>query len=174
MAGTLDCRPLAPEEVLRAYPLISAVEGCSIGPGRWREIALDWLGGEGARAEHRGIMSLRSGLGYVYGIFFHRVVQDLRHGRVLEVSRVRIMEVGRSHRALGVGLQATERLARERGCAGIIVELPKPPGRPPAIPLPDLPEVEGFRLHCVCLFRPLDPPGEVIPLTPFRRPRFGL
>jgi hypothetical protein len=178
-AGKLTCRPLALDEILKAYPIVNAIEGCVIGPQRWQEIAALWIRGDGADAERRGIRVVCSERGYLFGLFFHRIAMDVRHGQVLDVTQLRVLEIGRSDRALLVSLEAAEGLALEQGCSGMLVEILQqgPLGRPAPPILPDLAAARGFQAHCVRLFRPLGGDPVVREVVPFpslrRRPRLG-
>lgn len=176
MPSILTCRPLRPDELFKAYPIVSAIEGAIVPVDRWCLSTEEWLTGRAAVTEHRGIMGVCSEFGYIYGLFFHRVVHDVRHGRVLDVSQLRVLEIGRAGRTLQASLQATERLAREHGCHGVLVEMLDhgAPARRIEITLPEPLEAMGFQAHCVRLFRALDDDGKILRLPrASHRPHFA-
>jgi hypothetical protein len=113
---------LAPHEIDCAYPLVAAVEGPHLSRAGWRAIAGAWIGSNGERAPRRGILTLRARNGTLHALFFFELRED-DGARVLEVSRLRVVEVAGAHQALSETLGAIDRWAAACGCQGVRIAM---------------------------------------------------
>jgi len=116
---TFVARPLAPEQVDLAFPLLQ-IAGGAASVDHWRAFALAVVRqGSGPRP---GIMTVQSAKGYVHAVFRHRV-ERRSEGCVLCVDDVVAADI--FDRGLTEALaDALERLAREGGCGAVDVALP--------------------------------------------------
>jgi hypothetical protein len=83
MASPYIVRPLAPERIAQAFPLVMALD-----PGltldRWSRYAASFVRSLEA-PEPREILTAQNKQGYIHSLASCRMRRDLRHGRVLEV-----------------------------------------------------------------------------------------
>lgn len=115
-------KPIAPDQVAQAYPLVQAIE-----PGltleRWRAHIRE-LTERLQRGGRGGIMSLQTPEGYIHGLFAYEVADDLRCGRTLNVGTVVAFHVGEAAEAARQMMQAIEAVARQNACSTIQIKLP--------------------------------------------------
>ncbi len=119
---SLDTRPLTPERVAQAFPLIQ-IAFPAVSLEDWRDFATP-----PARAQGQvdgGIITVDSEQGYIVGLCCYRVAQDLRHRAVLLANHFLILDLI-GQQAVGRALaDAVESLARNRRCTAIHTSLPE-------------------------------------------------
>ena len=171
MTEALEVRPLGQRDLLKAYPVVAAIEGFDVTPERWEQQVRAWLKGEEAGRECRGVMGIYGPSGYIYGLFFHRVVEDIRHGPTLEVSQLRVLEVSAAQLTLHRSLEATETLAKECRCGAILFEIPAEGVSQDAIKriAPKMDKASGYAPKGLRLLRPLAAEDNVVALRPYLR-----
>jgi hypothetical protein len=153
----LIIKPIGPDQVAQAYPLVQAVE-----PGltleRWRTHVRALTGGGRQRGTRGGIMSLQDARGYIHGLFAYDVADDSRCGRRLHVGTVVAFHPGKAEGTARQMIRAIETVARQHGCSTIQISQPIAgatcPHRPGMV-ASDL-EAAGFRPAFVtwCKFIP--------------------
>lgn len=115
--------PLDGQHIAQAFPLISLeVPGLTI--DRWRAFARAQVASR--RGGERGILVARNPAGYIHGLVFFQIVDDLRDGRVLLASHLiaaRSVGCGEIVSAL---IGAILKMAHARDCAVVRATLPVP------------------------------------------------
>ncbi len=118
----LETRPLTPERVAQAFPLVQ-IAFPALSLEDWRDFAAP-----PARAQGQvdgGIITVVSDQGYIVGLCCYRVAQDFQHGAVLMADpflALDLLDLKAVARALA---DAIESLARERRCTAIHTSLPE-------------------------------------------------
>ncbi|MBK9082606.1 MAG: hypothetical protein IPL88_11275 [Rhizobiales bacterium] len=85
----------------------------------------DWLAYLDARdrpGAGSDVVAIEDSRGYAHALFTHEVEQDLRHGRVLRVQALACSGVPSPVLNAAI-VAAAERIARERGCKGVVLEI---------------------------------------------------
>ncbi len=119
---SLETRPLAPERVAQAFPLIqTAFPAVSLED--WRDFATPLARAQGPA--DGGIITVISEQGYIVGLCCYRVAQDLRHGAVLLANHFLILDLFDQQAVVRALADAVESLARERRCTAIHTSLPE-------------------------------------------------
>jgi hypothetical protein len=119
---SLEIRPLTPERVAQAFPLIQ-IAFPAVSLEDWRNFAAP-----PARAQGQadgGIITVISEQGYIVGLCCYRVAQDLRHGAVLLANHFLILDLFDQQAVVRALADAVESLARERRCTAIHTSLPE-------------------------------------------------
>jgi hypothetical protein len=115
--------PLDRQHVAQAFPLVSMIVP-NLTLNRWRAFAQARMAARRGGAE-QGIFAVRNPAGYIHGLVFYEISEDLRQGRVLLASNLIAAEsVGRDE-AVGALIRAIENLARARNCAAVQTMLPE-------------------------------------------------
>ncbi len=114
--------PLVPDQIAQAYALIQAAES-SVSLEQWQDFVgyLTSPGKDGA--SRRGIMTLRNGEGYIFGLFTYFVRPDLRHGQVLVVDNFLAMTLLDRRGLAEVLLSSMARIGEEHGCHAINMDI---------------------------------------------------
>jgi GNAT superfamily N-acetyltransferase len=121
MSETYHVWPLAPEQLVQAFPLVKAIEP---------DMTLErWLVYAGAFLQHREgqaarkILTVQCDKGYIHGLAFCRCKPDLRLGCILEVENFVSLDLTGGKRAGRALLKATEQQARDWGCGYVRLSL---------------------------------------------------
>jgi hypothetical protein len=122
MSRALQVRSLGVGQVNQAFPLVQAVV-----PGVTLE---NWLAYTrallGARnAGQGGVIAAHDGDGYIYGLFCHKIENDLRHGPTLAIEHMVVLDMVDRKGAIEALMVAIDKLARQRGCRFVHVALPQ-------------------------------------------------
>ncbi len=119
---SLETRPLTPERVAQAFPLIQTAFP-TVSLEDWRDFATP-----PARAQRQsdgGIITVVSEQGYIVGLCCYRVAQDFQHGAVLMADHFLILDLLDQKAVVRALADAVESLARERRCTAIHTSLPE-------------------------------------------------
>jgi hypothetical protein len=121
MSETYHIRPLAPEQLAQAFPLVKAIEP---------DMTLErWLVYVGTFLQHREaqvarkILTVQCDRGYIHGLAFCRFKPDLRLGCILEVENFVSLDLAGGKRAGRALLKGTEQQARDWGCGYVRLSL---------------------------------------------------
>ncbi len=118
----LETRPLTPERVAQAYPLIQmAFPAVSLED--WRDFAAQLASARGQA--DGGIVTVVGEQGYIVGLCCHRVARDLRHGAVFMADPFVALDLYDPQAVVRVLVDSVETLAREHRCAAIHTSLPE-------------------------------------------------
>jgi hypothetical protein len=124
MASPYIDRPLAPERIAQAFPLVMALD-----PGltldRWAHYVAPSIRSLEA-PEPREILTAQNKQGYIHGLASCRMRRDLRHGRVLEVENFVSLDLTGNKLAAQALLKGMEDLARDWNCRHICLSLLDP------------------------------------------------
>ena len=145
-----DCfvvKPLTPEQIPQAFALVSIFDG-RLSQEAWCEYAAAVV----EKADNgvgRGIMTVQSEEGYIYGLSVHHLKQELRRGRVLEIENFAVVDLIGAKTAAGLLLESLESIARAQQCRCMSLKLLNPAMRKwlrrSNGPRPDIFEAAGFR-----------------------------
>lgn len=124
MANAYVVRPLAPEQVVQAFPLVSMLD-MALTIDRWCEYAASLGATTDGGGGHR-ILSVQSGQGHIYGISAYCLKPDLHRDRILEIENFAVIDVAGTRRVAQVLLDGLEDLAQQQGCSCIVINLLSP------------------------------------------------
>ncbi len=119
---SLETRPLTPERVAQAFPLIQ-IAFPAVNLEDWRAFALP-----PASAQNHtdgGIITVVNEQGYIVGLCCYRVAQDFQHGNVLMAEHFLTLDLFDQKAVVHALADAAESLARERRCTAIHTSLPE-------------------------------------------------
>ncbi len=122
-----DCfvvKPLTPEQIPQAFALVSIFDG-RLSQEAWCEYAAAIV----EKADNgvgRGIMTVQSEEGYIYGLSVHHLKQELRRGRVLEIENFAVVDLIGAKTAAGLLLESLESIARAQQCRCMSLKLLNP------------------------------------------------
>lgn len=124
-ATTSGWRALGENDVVRAYPLVAAVDGAAVSLGRWRRMIRAWQPADGTNLE-RGAMAYFGAFASVLALFLFRI--DLRPAmqRRLLVPRVWLVELGSSRHLLRQTLAAIDAQAECCSCRTVALNTGHP------------------------------------------------
>jgi hypothetical protein len=74
----------------------------------------------------RGIMTVQSRRGYIYGLSVHDLKHELRRGRILEVENFVVVDMVGAKPAAGLLLESLEGIARDQQCHCMSLKLLSP------------------------------------------------
>ncbi|MEE8516919.1 MAG: hypothetical protein V3T02_09805 [Alphaproteobacteria bacterium] len=114
--------PLVPDQIAQAYALIQAVES-SVSLKQWRDFVDSVTCPAKKAAPNRGIMTLRNGEGYIFGLFTYFIRPDLHHGRVLVVDNFLAMTLLDQRGLAETLLSSMTRIGEEHGCHAINMDI---------------------------------------------------
>ncbi len=124
MSDHFVVKPLTRERIPQAFVLVSIFDGT---------LSLDaWCHYAAAIVESadnglaRGIMTVQSHRGYIYGLSVHDLKHELRRGRILEVENFVVVDMAGAKPAAGLLLETLERIAREQQCRCMSLRLLSP------------------------------------------------
>ena len=123
MSSNLQVRPLATEQILQAYTLVSLFDP-ELGLDQWTAYASQLLGTNEDRAQ--GILTVQTRDSYIYGLCAHWLRPDLRRGSVLEIDNFAVIAMARGGTIANLLLRSLEKTGRESGCSCISVKLIDP------------------------------------------------
>jgi len=163
MAGPYIVRPLAPERIAQAFPLVMILE-----PGltldRWSHFAATFVRSLDL-PEPREIITAQNEQGYIHGLASCRLRYDLRHDRVLEVENFVSLDLTGHKCAAHALLEGMEALARDWNCSHICLSLLNPRLRDylrdTRRPAGDLFDCAGYREEPFRLGKDLSAPARV-------------
>lgn len=117
MEGVFRAARLESRGADRAYALVQFLD-----PTLKRE---DWVAFLAAAGGGADVMAIEDARGYAHAVFVQRVEQDLRYGRVLRLTALACSGLPSPdlHEAI---FASGDRIARERGCSGVLIELAEP------------------------------------------------
>jgi hypothetical protein len=122
MPSDYTVTPLVADQIAQAYTLIQAAES-SVSLEQWRDFADSVTCPAKEAALNRGIMTLRNGEGYIFGLFTYFIRPDLRHRRVLVVDNFLAMTL-LDRRGLAETLLASmARIGEQHGCHAINMDI---------------------------------------------------
>jgi len=114
-------RPLEPERIRQAFPLVQTVlPRTSL--QRWTEFARGQMP-ERRIASDRGVMAAENQSGYIVGLFTHHIRDELAVGSTLSVGNLLIADFPGREQATGYFIDSMEVMAHLRGCHAIAVDL---------------------------------------------------
>lgn len=124
MLGAYLVKPLAHDQVLQAFPLVSLLD-VELSPEQWTGYA-GALTEPGRGAGSHQILTVQSGQGHIYGLSAYGLKPDLRRNRVLEIENFAVVDLTGTRRVAGVLIAGLEKLAREQDCSCMVVSLLNP------------------------------------------------
>ena len=147
MSDFFVVKPLNPEQIPQAFALVSLFdEGLS--QDAWGAYADDVVERPG-NGLGRGIMTVQSEEGYIYGLSVHHLKRELRRGRVLEIENFAVANLIGAKTAAGLLLESLESIAQAQQCRCMSLKLLNPAMRKwlrrSNGPRRDLFEAAGFR-----------------------------
>jgi hypothetical protein len=119
---SLETRPLTPERVAQAFPLIQ-IAFPALSLEDWRDFAAPLASAPGQA--DGGIITVVSEQGYIVGLCCYRVAQDFQHGAVFMTDLFLIFDLCGQKAVVHALTDAVESLARERRCTAIHTSLPE-------------------------------------------------
>ncbi len=147
MSDPYVVRPLAPEQIPQAYPLV-AIFDPKLTKEQWADYAAALVSGQG-EGEHHSIITVQSTQDYIYGLSVYWLRPDLREGKILEIENFAVVDITGNRLAAKMLLQALQDMAFDRGCSCISISLLNPQMRKwlrePKNPAMDLFRAVGFR-----------------------------
>ena len=124
MSDHFVVKPLTREGIPQAFVLVSMFDA-SLSQDAWLHYATAivesadyWLA--------RGIMTVQSHRGYIYGLSVHDLKHELRRGRILEVENFVVADLVGARPAAGLLLESLEGIAREQQCHCMSLRLLNP------------------------------------------------
>lgn len=118
----LSTRPLTPDRIGQAFPLIQATVP-DVTLDDWRRFAMTLMTPREPRPA--GIMTVLSELDYIAGLCIYRVEHDLRHGWALAADHFLALDPFNRGAVVLALVEALEALARENGCAAVHTSVPE-------------------------------------------------
>jgi hypothetical protein len=124
MSGRFVVKPLTLERIPQAFALVSIFDE-HLSQDAWS----DYAAGIVERPDNgvgRGIMTVQSEEGCIYGLSVYDFKQELLRGRVLEIENFAVVDLIGAKTAAGLLLESLESLAREQQCRCMSVRLLNP------------------------------------------------
>ena len=147
MSDPYVVRPLAPEQISQAYPLV-AIFDPKLTKEQWADYAVALVSDKG-RNEHHSIITVQSTQDYIYGLSVYWLRPDLREGKILEIENFAVVDITGNLAAAKTLLQALQDVAMDLDCSCITLSLLNPQMRKwlrePKNPAMDLFRAAGFR-----------------------------
>ena len=119
---SLETRPLTPERIAQAFPLIQTAYPV-VSLEDWRDFATPLASAQGPA--DGGIITVVNEQGYIVGLCCYLDTQDLRHGAVLLANHFLILDLFDQQAVVRALADALESLARERRCTAIHTSVPE-------------------------------------------------
>lgn len=124
MSDHFVVKPLTRERIPQAFVLVSIFDA-TLSLDAWCHYAAAIV--ESAdKGPARGIMTVQSQRGYIYGLSVHELKHDLRRGRILEVENFVVVDMVDARPAAGLLLESLEKIAREQQCHCMSLRLLSP------------------------------------------------
>jgi hypothetical protein len=147
MLNSFSLRPLASDQVLQAYPLITIFDPELI-QAQWSSYAEDVIAKSRSGAGH-GILTVQSDEQYIYGLSAYWPKPDLHQGRVLEIENFAVVDFTGNRRVARLLLDGLEDLGQRMACSCVTISLLNPQMRKwlrqPRNPAMDVFRHAGFR-----------------------------
>ena len=147
MSDPYVVRPLAPEQIPKAYPLV-AIFDPQLTKEQWADYAAALVGEKG-EGEHHSIITVQSTQDDIYGLSVYWLRPDLREGKILEIENFAVIDITGNRAAAKTLLQALQEVALDLGCSCVALSLLNPQMRKwlrePKNPAMDLFRAAGFR-----------------------------
>jgi len=147
MSDPYVVRPLAPDQIPQAYPLV-AIFDPKLTKEQWADYAAALVNEKG-EGEHHSIITVQSTQDYIYGLSVYWLRPDLREGKILEIENFAVVDITGNRAAAKALLQALQQIALDLGCSCISLSLLNPQMRKwlrePKNPAMDLFRGAGFR-----------------------------
>jgi hypothetical protein len=147
MSDYFVVKPLNPHGIPQAFVLVSIFDK-GLSQDTWCEYAAAVVGKSGNGAD-RGIMTVQSEEGCIYGLSVHHLKNELRRGRILEIENFAIANLIGAKTAAGLLLESLESIAQAQQCRCMSLKLLNPKMRRTFRrsngPRPDLFAAAGFR-----------------------------
>jgi hypothetical protein len=124
MSGHFVVKPLTLEGISQAFVLISIFDPALSQDAWCRYAAAIVESADNGLA--RGIMTVQSQRGYIYGLSVHDLKHELRRGRILEVENFVVVDMIGAKPAAGLLLESLEGIAREQQCHCMSLRLLSP------------------------------------------------
>ena len=124
MSDHFVVKPLTRERIPQAFVLVSIFDA-ALSQDAWCHYATAIV--ESAdNGLARGIMTVQSQRGYIYGLSVHDLKHELRRGRILEVENFVVADLVGARPAAGLLLESLEGIAREQQCHCMSLRLLNP------------------------------------------------
>ena len=147
MSDPYVVRPLAPDQIPQAYPLVSIFDP-KLTQEQWSKYA-GALISEHADHERHSIITVQSSQDYIYGLSVYWLRPDLREGQILEIENFAVVDLIGNRAAARVLLEALQDVAVQLDCGCVSISLLNPQMRKwlrePKNPAMDLFRSSGFR-----------------------------
>jgi len=124
MSDHLVAKPLTLDGIPKAFALVSLFDG-GLSQDAWQLYVNAVLGASG-NGHDRGIMTVQTVMGFIYGLSAHHIKHDLRRGRIFEIENFAVADLIGAKTAAGVLLRSLESLAQARECSCISLRLLTP------------------------------------------------
>ena len=124
MSDHLVAKPLTPEGIPKAFALVSLFDG-GLSQNAWH-LYVDAVLGPSGNGQDRGIMTVQTMMGYIYGLSAHHIKHDLRRGRILEIENFAVADLIGAKTAAGVLLKSLETVAQAQECSCVSLRLLTP------------------------------------------------
>ena len=118
MSSDLHVRPLAAEQIVQAYPLVSLFDP-ELTLAQWTSYASQLLTEKNGGRTHR-ILTVQTPDSYIYGLSAYWLRPDLWSGSVLEIDNFAAIAMARGRTIARLLLKALENIARESGCTPLL------------------------------------------------------
>ncbi len=147
MSGRFIVKPLTPERIPQAFALVAIFEE-RLSQDAWCEYAAAIVE-KADSGVGRGIMTVQSEEGCIYGLSVHHIKQELSRGRVLEIENFAVADLIGAKTAAALLLESLESAARAQQCRCMSLRLLSPAMRKwlrrSSGPRPDIFQAAGFR-----------------------------
>lgn len=124
MSDHLVAKPLTLDGIPKAFALVSLFDG-GLSQEAWRLYVNAILGASG-NGHDRGIMTVQTVMGFIYGLSAHHIKHDLRRGRIFEIENFAVADLIGAKTAAGVLLRSLESLAQAQECSCVSLRLLTP------------------------------------------------
>lgn len=118
-------RALGENDVVRAYPLVVAVDGARVSLGRWQRLIRTWQAAD-ELAAGRGAMAYFGAFASVLSLFLFRIDGRPTAPRRLVVPRIWLVELGRSRHLPRETLAAIDAQAECCTCRTVVLDTTHP------------------------------------------------
>lgn len=147
MSSDLHVRPLATEQIVQAYPLVSLFDP-ELSLEQWTAYASQLLNGTNGSRAH-SILTVQTPDSYIYGLSAYWLRPDLWRGSVLEIDNFAVIDMAHGRTIASLLLKGLENIGRESGCSCVSIKLIDPKMRrwlrTSDAPKMDLFSAAGFR-----------------------------
>jgi hypothetical protein len=124
MSDFFVVKPLNPEQIPQAFALVAILDE-RLSQDAWCEYAAAIVE-KADSGVGRGIMTVQSEEGCIYGLSDHHIKQELHRGRVLEVENFAVADLIGAKTAARLLLESLESIARAQQCRCMSLKLLNP------------------------------------------------